>query len=384
MIVSAELTEDQKSILDVAERFSREKLLPKYQAREREGTTLDRALLREMGALGLIATDAPERFGGLGVDCFTVGLVTEAIGRGDFNVAYLPVASSLVTQIIARYGTPEVAERWIRGICSGELLASIALTEPRGGSDAANLVVRARRDGDGYRIRGEKNSISLADQSDVVVLFARTGPEGSGAKGVSAFVVPTKSEGITTTRFDDVGGRIVGRGSIFFDDVWVPADHRLGDEGGGFRQVMQGFDYSRALLGLQCVGAAQASLDESWRYADEREAFGRPISAYQGVTFPLAEGESEIAAIRQLCHHTLRLRDAGLPHTSEAAMCKWMAPKTAVDVIHRCLLTHGHYGYSTDLPHQQRLRDVMGIEIGDGTAQIMKLIIARERCGTRP
>jgi len=155
----------------------------------------------------------------------------------------------------------------------------------------------------------------------------------------------------------------------------------LSGEGMGFAQVMQGFDYSRALIGLQCAAAAQASLDETWRYVKERHAFGAPIAQYQGVTFPLAEGETMIAALRQLCYHALDLRDAGTPHTTEAAMCKWLGPKTAVDVIHQCLLTHGHYGWSFDLPHQQRLRDVMGLEIGDGTAQIMKLIIAREKAG---
>jgi cyclohexanecarboxyl-CoA dehydrogenase len=142
---------------------------------------------------------------------------------------------------------------------------------------------------------------------------------------------------------------------------------------------MQGFDFSRALIGLQVLGSAQASLDESWAYVQERETFGQPLAQYQGVTFPLAEADTLVAAARQLCHHTLRLKDAGLPHTAEAAMCKWLAPKTAVDAIHQCLLTHGHYGWSMDLPHQQRLRDVMGLEIGDGTAQIMKLIIARQR-----
>jgi len=145
--------------------------------------------------------------------------------------------------------------------------------------------------------------------------------------------------------------------------------------------VMQGFDYSRALIGLHVLGAAQASLDESWAYIKERQAFGTPIAQFQGVTFPLAEAEGLVAAVRQLCHHTLRLRDDGAPHTAEAAMCNWLGPKTAVDTIHQCLLTHGHYGWSLDLPHQQRLRDVMGLEIGDGTAQIMKTIIARERAG---
>jgi len=168
---------------------------------------------------------------------------------------------------------------------------------------------------------------------------------------------------------------------VFFDDVRVPAANVLGEEGRGFTQVMVGFDYSRALIALQCVGAAQASLDEAWAYTKEREAFGGPIARFQGVTFPLVEGESMIAAVRQLSYHALALRDAGLTHTAEAAMVKWMGPKTAFDVIHQCLLTFGHYGWTKDLPHQQRMRDVMGLEIGDGTAGVMKLIVARERVG---
>jgi cyclohexanecarboxyl-CoA dehydrogenase len=258
---------------------------------------------------------------------------------------------------------------------------SVALTEPRGGSDAGNLALAARRDGDRYILNGEKSSISMADQADASIVFARTGKPEDGPRGVSAFLVPMNSKGVSTSRFNDIGSKAVGRGSIFFDDVEVPVTHRLSGEGMGFAQVMQGFDYSRALIGLQCAAAAQASLDETWRYVKERHAFGAPIAQYQGVTFPLAEGETMIAALRQLCYHALDLRDAGAPHTAEAAMCKWLGPKTAVDVIHQCLLTHGHYGWSFDLPHQQRLRDVMGLEIGDGTAQIMKLIIAREKAG---
>jgi cyclohexanecarboxyl-CoA dehydrogenase len=230
-------------------------------------------------------------------------------------------------------------------------------------------------------LNGEKSSITMADQADIAVVFARTGEPGSGARGVSAFLVPMDSPGISNSRFNDLGSKAIGRGSIFFDAVHIPADHLLAAEGTGFVQVMQGFDYSRALIGLQCCGSAQASLDESWTYVTERPAFGAPLAQYQGVSFPLAEGEGMIAAVRQLCYHTLRLRDAGEPHTAEAAMCKWLGPKTAVDVIHQCLLAHGHYGWSLDLPHQQRLRDVMGLEIGDGTAQIMKLIIAREKVG---
>ncbi|MEQ8814543.1 MAG: cyclohexanecarboxyl-CoA dehydrogenase [Thalassobaculum sp.] len=374
------LSEEQAAFRETARRFAAERIAPGYMAREQAGM-VDRALVREMGALRLIGADLPERYGGLGAPSVTVGLAIEAVSHADLNVGYVPLLSSLNGQIVARHAAPELAAAWIPRIVSGEALFALALTEPRGGSDAANLQLSARRDGDGYVLNGEKSSISMADQADAAVVFARTGAPDSGARGVSAFLVPMDAKGITTTRFRDLGSHAVGRGSIFFDGVRVPADHRLAEEGMGFVQVMQGFDYSRALIGLQCCAAAQASLDESWAYVGEREAFGAPIAQYQGVTFPLAEGEGLVAAVRQLCYHTLRLRDDGAAHTAEAAMCKWLGPKTAVDVIHQCLLTHGHTGWSMDLPHQQRLRDVMGLEIGDGTAQIMKLIVARERAG---
>jgi cyclohexanecarboxyl-CoA dehydrogenase len=375
--LSVAFSEEQRALQATAERFAREKLAPAYQARERQAA-IDRALVCEMGALGLIAGDLPEQYGGLSLPSETSGLIIEALAYGDVNVAYVQLLGSLCGQIIAHHAAEKLAAEWLPRIVSGESLVALALTEPRGGSDAANLALSARSSDAGYVLNGEKSSISIADQADAVLVFARTGRTEDAARGISAFLVPMNSAGVTTSRFNDLGSKAMGRGSIFFDDVEVPRTNRLGAEGAGFVQVMQGFDFSRALIGLQCIAPAQASLDEAWVYASERHAFGGPLSRHQGVTFPLAECEAKAAAVRQLCYHTLRLRDAGLPHTAEAAMCKWLGPKTAVDIIHQCLLTHGHYGWSLDLPHQQRLRDVMGLEIGDGTGQIMKHIIARE------
>ena len=374
------LTDDQKALQESARRFARERLLPDYQKREKLGV-LDRGLISEMGRLGLLGVDLPEELGGMGVDAVTTGLIAEELAYGDFNVSAVPVGISLNGAILIRHAQPQVYKEWVPRMTRGDAIVAICLTEPRGGSDASNLQLKARRDGDHYVVNGEKTSITFADRADAYLVFARTGRPDEGAKGVTALFIPGDTPGISRTCFDDVGSAIIGRGSVFFDDVRVPVDHRLGDEGKGFSQVMQGFDYSRALIALQCCGAAQASLDEAWAYAKEREAFGRPIGQFQGVSFPLAEGDSHIAAVRQLSYHALAMRDAGLPHTAEAAMVKWMGPKTAFEVIHQCLLTFGHYGWSKDLPHQQRLRDVMGLEIGDGTAGVMKMIIARERIG---
>ncbi|MBM86667.1 MAG: cyclohexanecarboxyl-CoA dehydrogenase [Rhodospirillaceae bacterium] len=374
------LTDEQRAIQDVAQRFAVERLAPGYLARD-AGGAMDRDIVRELGALGLIAPELPENFGGTGVDSVTAGVIIEAISHGDMNIAYVPLLTGLVGAILVEHADFDLARRVVSDARAGEMLLALALTEPNGGSDAANLQLRASRTNKGYILNGEKTSISIADQADQALVFARSGKPEDRARGVSAFLIDCATPGLSRTAYNDLGSRIVGRGSLFFDNVRVEDSARIGAEGAGFYQVMDGFDYSRALIGLMVLGAARASLEESWKYVQEREAFGKPIAAYQGVTFPLAEAETMLEAARLLSYKTLWLRDRGLPHTAEAAMVKWWAPKVAFDVIHHCLLAHGHLGYGKDTPHQQRLRDVLGLQIGDGTAQIQKMVIARERIG---
>jgi cyclohexanecarboxyl-CoA dehydrogenase len=369
--------EQQNAIRDNVARFSADVLAPGYRNRDLEGK-IERSVIQQMGEMGLLGGELPEEFGGSGLDCVTAGIIIEEISRGDFNVGYIPLLTSLNGQIIAQHASPELAKEWLSAITAGQKIVCIALTEPSGGSDAASLRMKAERKGDVYVLNGEKTSISMADQSDVAVVFARTGTQESRANGISAFLVPMTLPGISTTRFEDAGQRAIGRGSIFFDNVEVPANHRLGDEGKGFKQVMQGFDYSRALIGLQCLAIAQQSLDETWKWLTERQAFGQNLSAFQGLTHPLAELQTYVHAARLQCYYALWLKDNKLPHNAEAAMNKWWGPKLAFDVVKQCLLAHGHTGYGEDLPFAQRLRDVLGLQIGDGTAQIMKNIIARE------
>lgn len=371
------LNAEQTTFREAAARFSAEALAPHYRTLEQEGC-IPPALRRRMGELGLIGVEFPEECGGLGVDYVTSGAVIEAIAEGDFNVAYIQLLASLCGAIIARHAGADLAARILPQIAAGEAVVALALTEPQGGSDAAALTLKATRDGEDYVLDGEKTSISMADQAEWAVVFARTGTAAERARGVTAFLVDLAGPGITRTRFPDLGEHAIGRGSIFFDGIRVSATNRLGAEGSGFVQVMQGFDFSRALIGLQCLSVARVSLAETWRHVAGRRAFGRPLADNQGVTFPLAEAETMVEAARLLCYRTLAAKDAGLPHTREAAMCKWWAPKLAFDVVQTCLLLHGHAGYSTDLPFGQRLRDVLGLQIGDGTAQIMKLVIARE------
>ncbi len=376
------LTPEQQQIGETARRFGVEKLAPGYAAREQQGHIAP-SLMREMGAVGLIGVDLPEMFGGLGADGVTAGLVIEGVAAADLGVAYVQILGSLMGSILARHGPPKIARDVVPRICRGETVVALGLTEPRGGSDAANLQLKARRDNEGYVLDGEKTSISMIEQAESIVVFARTGEAGSGARGVTAFHVPLNLPGISRSSFNDVGSKVVGRGSVFFQDVKVPDKWRIGGEGEGFRTVMQGFDYSRALIGLQCMGVARASLDESWEYAKGRETFGLPIIERQGVSFPLAEAETYVESLRWHCLRTLWLKDNGKPHTAEAAMCKWWGPKLSCEIIHQCLLTHGHGGYASDYAFAQRYRDVLGLQIGDGTANIMKMIIAREKSGMR-
>ncbi|MBN9734773.1 MULTISPECIES: acyl-CoA dehydrogenase [unclassified Pseudonocardia] len=376
-------TESQRAHRDRARAFAESVLLPGYRGREAAGR-IDPDLRRDMGRAGLIGPQLPTGLGGGGTDRLTAGLVVEEIGRGDINVGYLNVVGALTGRILAANATPGLAAHWVPRICSGEEIVGIGLTEPHAGSDAGVPRLTATRDGtsdDADWVLDGVKSLSFAADAAAVVVFARTGGSTERGRDISAFLVPLDRPGVTVEPYPDMGTRAVGRGAAHLDRVRVPADHLLGPEGQGFGQVMSGFDFSRALIGLQCLGCAQQTVDETWRYVSEREAFDRPLSVNQGVSFPLAEADTLLAAARGLCHRALWLADAGEPHTAEAAMCKWFAPKTAHDQITQCLLLHGQYGYRTELPIEQRLRDVLGLQIGDGTAQIMKLVIARRRLG---
>jgi len=375
------ITEDLEFLAETAEKFAQKYIAPGFLERD-QSRVFDRDLVKKMGEMGFIAPELPEQYGGQGMGRLAAGIIHEAVAKADLSFSYINLLASLNGQILAEHGQPEVVEPWLKKLTAGEAIFSIALTEPRGGSDAANLRLKIERDGDEYIINGEKTSISAADQADASVVFGRTGANEDGAHGVTALLVPMNLPGISTTRFDCHGQRAIGRGSIFFDNVRVPVNHRLGDENKGFVQVMQGFDFSRALIGLQVLAVARVSLDEAWEYAAQREAFGQPLSAFQGVSHPLAEYETQVEAARLLCLQTLWLKDNHLPHTSEAGMCKWWGPKLAYDVIHQCLLTFGHAGYDRGVM-EQRMRDVLGFQIGDGTAQIMKTIIARKKAGRK-
>ena len=354
--------------------FATRRLAPHYQADDRNARFRPQ-LLADMAAMGLVGLRIPEAYGGQGAGCVAAGVACEEVGRADFNATYLIVNTTLIAEIVGQSGREEQRQRFLPPVAAGEALPAICLTEPDHGSDAAALTMRAERDGAGWRLSGEKTSITLGMDANTAVIFART--SGEGARGVTAFYTGLDDRYLSRSPFSDLGGRSIGRASLHFDGHPVPDEDRIGEVGMGFVQVMTGFDYSRALIGLSCLGAAQASLDEAFEYARRREAFGVPIGRFQGLSFPLVEHLTQIRGARLLCYEALARKDRGLPHGLEANMAKWWAPKLAADAAHQALLTFGHVGYADELPLGQRLRDIIGLEIGDGTAQIAKLVAAR-------
>jgi cyclohexanecarboxyl-CoA dehydrogenase len=365
----------ERAYRDEVRRFAAKVLAPHYQSDDKAGV-YRRQQAVDMAGVGLTGLRIPERLGGQEAGAVIAGIAAEEVGRADFNAGYVIINSALVSDIIVRNATDEQQQRWLPGIADGSVLPCIAITEPGHGTDAAGLEVKAVPDGDGWALHGEKTSITLGTAADGAVVLARIG--GPGARGVSAFWVDLNVGTVTRSGFDDLGARAIGRASLHFDGTRAEL---IGALGGGFVSVMQGFDYSRAIIGLICLGTAQQSLDETVQWVRDREAFGKPIGTFQGVAFPMAEHATYLRGARHVCYEALWRKDQGLEHSAEAAMAKYWAPKLATEVIHQCLLTFGHLGYSAQSPLGQRLRDVIGLEIGDGTAQASRLVIARDLLG---
>ena len=378
--LSFAFTDEQDQFRQAVARFARERVAPGYRDRS-ASSAYPMDLHRELASLGVLGIGLPEKFGGTGdEDPVTLGIACEEVGAADVNLAAAPVTVGLTGAQLAIGGTAAVQERWLPGLIDGTEFVAIGLTEPEAGSDAASMRTTATPVPGGWRISGQKNSVSHLHIAGATLVYARQ-PGTTGSAGVSAFLVEADRDGVSTGSFTDMGQGPIGRGTLYLEDAFVPAENLVGDEGRGFGRVKSPVDNIRAPLGLECIGAARASLTETYAYVRDRRAFGKPIAAFQGVSLPLAEHATLVDAARWSCYRTLWLRQAGLPHTAEAAMCKWWAPVVAKDAIEACLLTHGHYGWSDELPFQQRFRDVFGYQIGDGSAQIQKQVIARRLIG---
>ncbi|MCB1746933.1 MAG: acyl-CoA dehydrogenase family protein [Gammaproteobacteria bacterium] len=359
-------------------RYALERLLPDY-ARWDRGERLPRERVRELAELGLTGLLVSPDVGGVGGSYVQAGIAAEEIARGDHNMTFFIQLGAIAADLIGQYAQPALRDALLPRLASGEALVAFGLTEPGAGSDAASIRTRAERDDDGWVVSGEKASITLAGNADYAVVFARMGD--GGARGIGALVVPLDAPGVSRQVYDAMGGKLAERGSLFFDAVRVPHDHQLGEPGRGFAQAMEAFDYNRAIIALACLGTAQQSLDETMAYARQRETFGKPLARHAGYAFQVAEHATHLASARLLAYQTLWLKDQGRPHTREAAMAKYLAPKAATEAIRACIVLNGWMGYDNSLPHAQRLRDVLGLEIGDGTPEIMKGVVARELFG---
>ncbi|HZU39819.1 MAG TPA: acyl-CoA dehydrogenase family protein [Solirubrobacteraceae bacterium] len=359
-------------------RFAAERLAPHYQDSDRSGR-IRAALREELAAVGLLGLRVPERCGGQEASAVATGAAIEEVARADLSAAYVVLLAALDAEILAGAAHPDHEAGWLADIAQGRALPCLALTEAEHGSDATSIAMRAEPDGEGWALYGEKTSVSLGLHADTAVVFARTGDGGPG--GVSAFYVELEDPRVARTAFSDLGSRAIGRAALHFDGLPVGRERLLGAEGEGITRVLRGFGFSRALIGLMCVAAAGASLQEALAWARERRAFGQPIGRFQGVAFPLAEHATFLRAARLLCLEALWCRDAGLDPALPANMAKWWAPLAAVRAAHDALLAFGHAGYSEELPLAQRLRDLIGLEVGDGTAQVAKLVVSRHLLG---
>lgn len=336
-------------------------------------------VIEKLARAGLLKMGTSTKYTDRPMDFVTIGLVHEEICKVEFPAMIVLLIQYLVYGM-AEWMSDELREDLLPASAAGKRFICFANTEPDCGSDAAAITTKAVRDGDSYIISGEKTSISGGMQADAVVMTAKTDPK-AGVKGVTLFYVPLTAPGVGRSMFHDMGNLPAGRASLTFDEVRVPVAFRIGGEGEGFSKVMRTFDVSRVLVGMAALALAETTLAEALEYVKTRTVFGNPLSRFEAVSFKLAEHATHLEAARMICYKALKMRDEGLSHSKEAAMAKWFAPKCAVDAIHDVLLMHGRLGYSEDSPIEQRWRDALSCKLGDGTAEIMKMIVAREMLG---
>jgi cyclohexanecarboxyl-CoA dehydrogenase len=372
------LTEEQQQLRDRVRDFAAERIAPEYQENDRRAG-YSPGLLKDMAGQGLFALRISEAYGGRGLDAVSTGLALEELAKADPSVCYPVLNAALIGGVLASNGTEEQLARWLPSIAQGESLVALCLTEPHHGTDAAGVELHAEPDGEGWRLSGRKTSIMIGTYATHGLIFARTGEPG--ARGVTAFYAPLDTAWVTRTQLTDLGCRSGGRAVLDFDALPVGPQNVVGGLGLGFVEVMRGFDYSRALISLMAVGTANASLDEAFAHAAQREAFGQPIGKFQAVSFPLVEHATYLHAARLLAYEALARNDAGLSHRTEANMAKWWAPRAAMEAAHQALLTLGQQGWGEDGKVAQRLRDVIGLQLADGTANATKLVVARQLLG---
>ncbi|ALO34367.1 acyl-CoA dehydrogenase [Colwellia sp. MT41] len=371
-----DLTEDQKMFAETAKQFSDSELLPNAAKWDREHT-FPKDVITKAGALGFCGLYAPEEAGGLGLSRLDSSIIFEQLSMGCTTTTAMMTIHNMATWMIATWGTATIKAAWCPALVTGEKLASYCLTEPGSGSDAASLSTSAKIDGDHYIINGSKMFISGAGETDVLVVMVRTGE--AGAKGISAVVIPADAEGVIYGKAEEkMGWNAQPTKQITFDNVKIPRENLLAKEGEGFSLAMKGLDGGRINIATCSIGTAQQALNTATTYMQERQQFGKPIAAFQGLQFKLADMATELVAARQLVRLAAYKLDQNDPEkTAYCAMAKRFATDIGFQVCDAALQIHGGYGYMKEFPLERHFRDVRVHQILEGTNEIMRVIIAR-------
>ncbi|MFD5058787.1 acyl-CoA dehydrogenase family protein [Streptomyces sp. NPDC058394] len=379
--MNLELSEEQEAVRQLAKDFVAREIAPHVVEWDR-AENVDRSIVKKLGSLGFLGLTVPEEYGGSGGDHLAYCLVTEELGRGDSSVrGIVSVSLGLVAKTIATWGDEEQKRQWLPRLTAGEAIGCFGLTEPGTGSDAGNLTTKAVRDGDSYVINGTKMFITNGTWADVVLLFART-DDTPGHKGISAFLVPTDTPGLTRrTIHGKLGLRGQATAEVVLEDVRVPATTLLGPEGKGFSVAMSALAKGRMSVAAGCVGIAQAALDAAVGYAGEREQFGKSIASYQLVQELISDIAVDVDAARLLTWRVADLIDRGEDFATAASKAKLFASEAAVRAANNALQVFGGYGYIDEYPVGKLLRDARVMTLYEGTSQIQKLIIGRALTG---
>lgn len=375
------LSEEQEAVRKLAEDFVAREVTPHAVAWDR-AERVDKSIVKKLGDLGFLGLTVPEEYGGSGGDHLSYCLVTEELGRGDSSVrGIVSVSLGLVAKTVASWGSEEQRRRWLPRLTAGEAIGCFGLTEPGTGSDAGNLATRAVRDGGDYVVNGTKMFITNGTWADVVLLFARTN-DAPGHRGVSAFLVPADTPGLTRrTLHGKLGLRGQATAELVLEDVRIPAGSLLGPEGKGFSIAMSALVKGRMSVAAGCVGIAQAALDAAVRYAGEREQFGKAIARHQLVQELLSDIAVDVDAARLLTWRVADLIDRGQEFATAASTAKLYASEAAVRCANNALQVFGGYGYIDEYPVGKLLRDARVMTLYEGTSQIQKLIIGRALTG---
>ncbi|MFQ6012946.1 MAG: acyl-CoA dehydrogenase [Thermoplasmata archaeon] len=373
-----EFTEEHDLIRQTVRAFCEEKVTP--VARELDAASrFPQETISGMAKLGLLGLVVPPEYGGNRVDTLSFAIAIEEIARVDGAHALIVAAhNGLCTSHLVMAGSEEQKARYLPPLAAGEYLGAWALTEPMSGSDASRMRTTAVKDGDEWVLNGGKSLCTNAAHAGVLVVMAVTDPD-RGARGVSAFAVDRGTPGLSVGRDEDkLGVRASSTTPVDLEDCRVPENHLVGTLHGGYPDVLRVLDGGRIGIGAMAVGLAQGALDASLRYAGEREAFGQPIFDFQAVQFTLADMATQLEAARLLVYRAAHRKEAGLPYKKEAAMGKLYASEAAMRIATKAVQIHGGYGYLKDFPVERMFRDAKLTEIGEGTSEIQRLVIARE------